>query len=145
MTRLLHSDAIFRHVSIVLELDLDLPPVPGDRVQLQQVLLNLMLNGFEAMAERAPDDRQMVVRTQRVDAKTIHVAAQDNGSGIEADKLERIFEPFYTTKPEGLGIGLSICCSLIEAHNGRLWAVSNPDGGATFAFTLPVERQEGKR
>ena len=145
MVGLLHSDAIIRHVGIALELDLDLPPARGDRVQLQQVLLNLMLNGFEAMAERPVDDRQMVVRTQRVDAKTIQVGVQDYGSGIESAKLERIFEPFYTTKPEGLGMGLSICRSLIEAHNGRLWAVSNPDGGATFSFTLPVENQEGKR
>jgi signal transduction histidine kinase len=145
VVRLLHSDAIIRHVAIAVELDPDLPPVPGDRVQLQQVLLNLMLNGFEAMAERPVDDRQMVVRTQRVDAKTIQVGVQDYGSGIESAKLERIFEPFYTTKPEGLGMGLSICRSLIEAHNGRLWAVSNPDGGATFSFTLPVENQEGKR
>jgi PAS domain S-box-containing protein len=136
--RLLHSDAIIRHVAVVVELDPDLPPVPGDRVQLQQVLLNLMLNGFEAMAERATDDRQMVVRTQRVDAKTVQVAVQDCGSGLDEDVLARIFEPFYSTKSEGMGMGLSICRSILEIHGGRLWAANNLDRGATFYFSLPV-------
>ena len=138
VVKLLHSDAIIRHVAIVMELDPDLPLVHGDRVQLQQVLLNLMLNGFEAMAERATDDRQMVVRTQRVDAKTIQVAVQDCGSGLDEDVLARIFEPFYSTKPEGMGMGLSICRSILEIHGGRLWAANSLDCGATFYFSLPV-------
>jgi signal transduction histidine kinase len=138
VVRLLHSDAIIRHVAIVVELDPDLPPVPGDRVQLQQVLLNLMLNGFEAMAERATEDRQMTVRTLRVDAKTIQVAVQDCGSGLDEDVLVRIFEPFYSTKSEGMGMGLSICRSILEIHGGRLWAANNLDRGATFYFSLPA-------
>jgi signal transduction histidine kinase len=138
VVRMLHSDAIIRHVAIVVELDPDLPPVPGDRVQLQQVLLNLMLNGFEAMAERATDDRQMVVRTQWVDAKTIQVAVQDCGSGLDEDVLALIFEPFYSTKSEGMGMGLSICRSILDMHGGRLWAANNLDRGATFYFSLPV-------
>jgi signal transduction histidine kinase len=140
--RLLHSDAIIRHIAIVVELDPDLPPVRGDCVQLQQVLLNLMLNGFEAMAERATDDRQMVVRTQRVDAKTIQVAVQDCGSGLDEDMLARIFEPFYSTKSEGMGMGLSLCQSILEIHGGRLWAANNLDRGATFYFSLPVYEEE---
>jgi C4-dicarboxylate-specific signal transduction histidine kinase len=143
VVKLLHSDATLRHMSIVRDLEPDLPPVRGDRVQLQQVLLNLMLNSFDAMADRPLGDRHMVVRTQRVDALTIQIAVQDHGSGIEAGLLERVFEPFYTTKPEGLGMGLSICRSLIEGHHGRIWAVNNPDEGATFCFTLPVEDQGG--
>jgi two-component system, LuxR family, sensor kinase FixL len=142
VVKLLNSDAIIRHVDIVLELDRDLPPVCGDRVQLQQVLLNLMLNGFEAMAEQAIDSRQLVVRTQQVDAKHIQVAVQDCGSGLNEDELARIFEPFYSTKPNGMGMGLSICQSILEIHGGRLWAANNQDRGATFYFSLPVSNAE---
>jgi C4-dicarboxylate-specific signal transduction histidine kinase len=136
--RLLHSDAIIRHVRIELELDAGLPQVWGDRVQLQQVVLNLMLNGFDAMVDRDPNDREIVVRTQRLDADTALVAVQDCGSGLEADKLERIFEPFYTTKIEGLGMGLSICRSIVAVHGGRLWAENNQHRGTTVSFTLPI-------
>jgi PAS domain S-box-containing protein len=138
VVKLLNSDMIIRHVSLVLDLDPDLPLVRGDHVQLQQVLLNLMLNGFETMAEVAIEHRQLGVRTQQVSAHMVEVAVHDSGVGLDENKLEQIFEPFYTTKPTGMGMGLAICRSILEVHSGRLWAANNPDRGATFYFTLPV-------
>jgi signal transduction histidine kinase len=111
-------------------------------VQLQQVILNLMLNGFDVMTALAADDRRLVVRTQRADAHTVQIAIRECGRGIEADKLDRVFEPFYTTKREGMGMGLSICRSIVEAHGGSLWATNNPDRGATFYFSLPVSEEK---
>jgi signal transduction histidine kinase len=125
-------------LSLVLDLAPDLPLVRGDHVQLQQVLLNLRLNGFEAMAELALEHRQLGIQTQQVSAHRVEVAVHDCGVGLDANKLEQIFEPFYTTKPTGMGMGLAICRSILEAHSGCLWAANNPDRGATFYFTLPV-------
>jgi PAS domain S-box-containing protein len=142
VVRIINSDVIIRNIALVLQLDPGLPPVRGDRVQLQQVILNLMLNGFDVMTELATDDRRLVVRTQRADAHTVQMAVQDCGRGIEADKLDRVFEPFYTTKREGMGMGLSICRSIVEAHGGSLWATNNPDRGATFYFSLPVSEEK---
>jgi two-component system sensor kinase FixL len=133
---------IIRQVSLELELDPDLPLVRGDHVQLQQVLLNLMLNGFEAMTAVAPEHRRLEVRTQQVRAHMVEVAVHDGGGGLDEGKLEQIFEPFYTTKPTGMGMGLAICRSILEVHGGRLWAANNPDRGATFCFTLPVNEAE---
>jgi two-component system sensor kinase FixL len=133
-----NSDMIRRHVSLVLDLDPDLPLVRGDHVQLQQVLLNLLLNGFEAMAELAPDQRRLGVRTQQVSAHMVEVAVHDCGVGLNENHLERIFDAFYTTKHTGIGLGLSVCRSILAAHGGRIWAVNNPDRGVTFYFTLPV-------
>jgi signal transduction histidine kinase len=142
VVQLLHSDTLMRHVGITLELDPDLPSVHGDRVQLQQVILNLMLNGFEAMAGQTVQNRTLTVRSQRAGADVVQVGVRDRGSGLDADRIERIFEPFYTTKAEGMGMGLAICRSIIETHGGRFWAVNNPDRGATFSFTLPVSKEE---
>jgi PAS domain S-box-containing protein len=135
---LLHSDAILQNVQIALELDDSLPPVWGDRVQLQQVVLNIMLNAFDAMRECPADERKVKVRAEPDGAALIKVAVSDRGTGLSGDKLDKIFQPFYTTKREGLGMGLSITRSIIEAHGGRLWAENNADHGATFSFTLPV-------
>jgi two-component system, LuxR family, sensor kinase FixL len=135
---LLHSDAILQHVKIALELDENLPPVRGDRVQLQQVVLNLLLNAFDAMKECPASAREVKLQSERNDAGLIQVAVSDRGSGLTGDKLDQIFKPFYTTKGEGLGMGLSICRSIIEAHRGQLWAENNADGGATFYFTVPL-------
>jgi PAS domain S-box-containing protein len=140
--KLLNSAMIIRQVSLELELGPDLPLVCGDHVQLQQVLLNLMLNGFEAMAAVALEHRRLGVRTQQVSAHMVEVAVHDGGVGLDESKLEQIFEPFYTTKPTGMGMGLAICRSILEGHGGRLWAVNNPDRGATFCFTLPVHEAE---
>ena len=138
---LVRSDAEMRRVRLVLESDPALPPVHGDRVQLQQVLLNLLLNAMEAPNDNPPGKQLVEVRIRPAGA-TVEVAVSDNGHGIVADKLLRVFEPFYTSKPNGLGMGLTISRSIIEAHGGRLWAENNADGGATFHFTLPVAKKE---
>jgi PAS domain S-box-containing protein len=142
---LLHSDAILQNVKIALELDDHLPPVRGDKVQLQQVMLNLMLNAFDAMRDCPAAEREVRLRVAREDTSLIQAAVSDRGAGLSRDKLDKIFQPFYTTKREGLGMGLSICRSIIEAHGGRLWAENNPDEGATFHFTVPIAGEAAKQ
>jgi two-component system sensor kinase FixL len=143
---LLHSDAILHNVKITLELDDDLPAVRGDKVQLQQVVLNLMLNAFDAMKDSAARERIVKLRLEGNGGGLIQTSVRDRGTGLSGDKLDKIFQPFYTTKGEGLGMGLSICRSIIEAHGGRLWAENNPDRGASFYFTVPVaEEAEGPK
>ena len=136
-----HGDATLHKVTVHLDLSPDVRPVKGDSVQLQQVILNLMLNAFSAMSGAGPDDaRRLVVRTNPIDESNVRVEVQDSGTGIGADKLDSIFDPFVTSKPEGLGLGLSICRSIIERHEGTISAANNPDRGATFSITLPVAR-----
>jgi two-component system sensor kinase FixL len=130
-------------VSVVLELYADVPRVSGDRVRLQQVVLNLLLNAFDAMLEVPASARTVTLRVQRRDDAVNCVAVSDNGPGLTPEALGRIFEPFYTTKREGLGMGLSICRSIITEHGGTLWAENNPEGGATFCFTIPVSGTGG--
>jgi PAS domain S-box-containing protein len=137
---LVHSDAVLQNVRISLDLPDSLPSIQGDRVQLQQVLLNLLLNAFDAMKDGRLSDRNVKLQGVHQDAHAILVSVRDSGPGLTVDKLAKIFQPFFTTKGEGLGMGLSICRSIIEAHGGRLWAENNPDRGATFYFTLPVAR-----
>jgi two-component system sensor kinase FixL len=110
--------------------------VRGDRVQLQQVVLNLLINAFDAMKEAIATERNVKVRAKTNGAGTVEVSVRDHGTGLTSDKLAKIFQPFYTTKREGLGMGLPISRSIIEAHGGRLWAENNPDRGATFYFTI---------
>ena len=110
----------------------------GDRVQLQQVVLNLLLNAFDAMKEATARERKVIVRAQTNGAGTIEISVRDHGTGLTSDKLAKIFQPFYTTKRDGLGMGLSISRSITEAHGGRLWAENNADRGATFYFTVPA-------
>ena len=135
---LMRSDAIVRNLPLSLELADDLPKVLGDRVQLQQVVLNLVLNGLEAMREPHAGERTLVIRTARDGAAAVRVEIQDAGPGIDEKDLDRIFEPLYTTKAEGLGMGLAIVRTIVDAHGGGLQAVNNPKGGATVYFTLPV-------
>jgi PAS domain S-box-containing protein len=142
---LVHSDAILHGVRILLELNTGLPPVRGDKVQLQQVVLNLLLNAFDAMKDCAATERHAVVRAERDGAGMVRVAVGDHGTGLRAENLDQIFQPFYTTKRDGLGMGLSISRSIIDAHGGRLWAEKNPDQGATFYFTVPMEGSVGDR
>jgi signal transduction histidine kinase len=119
------------------ELTDDLPPVTGDRVQLQQVVLNLIMNASDSM--RGVDDRprQLVIRTERDGGDHVRLTVQDAGMGFDPQVEERLFEAFYTTKSGGMGIGLSVSRSIIESHRGRLWAASNDGPGATFSFSLP--------
>ena len=124
-------------VSLRIDLAPALPPVLADRVQLQQVLINLVMNGIEAMASVDGRSRELVIRSQPGDDDHVVVAVQDAGVGIDAKKTDQLFSAFYTTKPDGMGMGLSISRSIIGAHGGRLWATPNPDHGATFHFALP--------
>jgi signal transduction histidine kinase len=110
--------------------------VRGDRIQLQQVIINLVINGVQAMAMVTDRARALVIRTQRHEAGQVLVAVQDVGIGIEPENLDRLFSAFYTTKPDGMGMGLSICRSIIEAHGGRVWASRNTGPGVTFQFTI---------
>jgi PAS domain S-box-containing protein len=125
-------------VTLGVELASGLPPVFGDRVQLQQVLLNLIMNGIEAMKTVRDRPRQLLIRSHQHEPGTIVVAVRDSGVGLDPPGADRIFDAFYTTKPDGLGMGLSISRSIIEAHAGRLWASGNDDHGVTLQFTLPT-------
>jgi signal transduction histidine kinase len=116
-----------------------LPLIDGDRVQLQQVVLNLILNAVQAMGAVAEGPRELFITTARAEPMGVLVAVKDSGPGLDPESLERLFAPFYTTKPDGLGMGLSICRSIIEAHKGRIWAEPNVPQGTTFQFSLPLE------
>jgi signal transduction histidine kinase len=139
---LVKRDPVGHRVDISLQLEDDLPPVLGDRVQLQQVLMNLIRNGFEAMMYQEEGTRELVLRSRRQDERHLRVEVQDAGIGIEEAKVGRIFDPFFTTKSEGMGMGLSVNRTIIEAHGGRLWARNNPEYGMTFSFTLPISEGE---
>jgi len=137
---LITNAEVRRHrVFVRTELAAALPPVQGDRVQLQQVILDLVMNGIEAMREVTDRPRELLIRSRPEESSHVLVAVQDRGIGLDEQSLERVFEAFYTTKPEGMGMGLSISRSIIEAHGGRLWPVAHRDYGATFQFTLPTE------
>src|SRR6185312_4667875 len=112
-------------------------PVEGDRVQMQQVVLNLMLNAVEAMGSVEAGPRELSISTMQTQANSVLVAVRDSGPGIDPESIERVFEAFYTTKSSGVGMGLSICRSIIDAHGGRLWAEPNEPRGAVFQFILP--------
>jgi PAS domain S-box-containing protein len=135
---LVRSDAVLHNVRVLLEFNGGLPPVQGDRVQLQQVVVNLLLNAFDAMKDFPASEREVVMQAKLDDHEVIEVSVRDRGTGLTTDKIDNVFQPFYTTKREGLGMGLSISRSIIDAHGGRLWAENNPDRGATFYFTVPV-------
>lgn len=129
---LVRNDAVTRNVSLVLDLAPDLPRVRGDRVQLQQVVLNLVLNGLEAMGAPHGGDRTLVIRTVRAGAGTVGLEVQDSGGGIDEARVDQMFQPLYTTKPHGLGMGLAITRTMVEAHGGRIEARNTPGGGAAF-------------
>jgi signal transduction histidine kinase len=130
-----------QRVSLRTELASALPPVLGDRVQLQQVVINLVMNAVEAMAPVTDRPRDILIRSQRDDANEVLVAVRDSGLGIYSENADRLFNAFFTTKPSGMGMGLSISRSIIAAHGGRLWAAPNADHGATFQFSLPSNSQ----
>jgi signal transduction histidine kinase len=140
VVRLVSGDATIRDVSLRLSAAPELPRVRGDRVQLQQVLLNLVLNGLDAMGAPAAGERILGIRTFRDGDAFVGVAVRDAGAGIAAKDADHIFEPLYTTKRDGVGMGLAIARTIVGAHGGRLTAMNNADGGATFRFVLPVDQ-----
>jgi C4-dicarboxylate-specific signal transduction histidine kinase len=140
--KLMRSDLINQHVTVHVESAPDLPLVEGDEVQLQQVLLNLVVNACDAMAEVEASGRRLLVRTESVDNSEVRVSVADQGRGIPIEKVEHIFESFFTTKQIGMGLGLAVCRTIISAHGGELWAMNNSDRGATFQFTLPAIAQD---
>lgn len=139
---LVHSDVVMKNVSIRIALDPNLPKVEVDRVQMQQVLLNLILNGLDALNKIPPDSRTLIITSCKQDHENIMVTVADSGVGLGAVNIARMFEPFFTTKSEGMGMGLSINRSIIEAHHGRIWAENSPDRGAVFCFSLPIKQIE---
>ncbi len=137
---LTQGEVLRRDASLLTELADGLPAVLADRVQLQQLLLNLMMNALDAMSAVTDRPRVLRIRTSTYDPAAILVALRDSGVGLNPGQMERLFEAFYTTKPEGMGMGLSISRSIVEMHGGRLWATPNDGFGATFQFTLPIEQ-----
>jgi PAS domain S-box-containing protein len=135
---LTQNEAGRRRVSLRTDFTSNLPLVLGDRVQLQQVILNLVMNGIQAMSSVSDGARQLLIKTRKDDSEHVLVSVTDSGIGIDPRDAERLFEAFFTSKPEGMGMGLSISRSIIEAHGGRLWATPDCDRGATFQFTVPV-------
>jgi C4-dicarboxylate-specific signal transduction histidine kinase len=141
MGTLLEGAAVRNQVTLHTELGADLPATVGDRVQLQQVIVNLILNGIEAMSDVTGRPRLLLIRSTMQNPDEVLVAVRDSGVGIALKDEKRIFDAFFTTKAQGMGMGLSISHSIIEAHGGRLWASANSDYGATLQFTLPAERE----
>jgi C4-dicarboxylate-specific signal transduction histidine kinase len=135
---LTRGEAVKNSVVVRTELADGLPLIQGDRVELQQVVLNLTINAVEAMRGVGEGRRELLIATGQVEPDCVLVAVKDSGPGLAPASLERLFKPFYTTKPGGLGMGLSICRSIIEAHGGRLWVEANEPQGAIFQFTVPA-------
>jgi signal transduction histidine kinase len=135
---LTRGEVVKNSVVVQTQLDGGLPLIQGDRVQLQQVTLNLIMNAVEAMKGVSDASRELLVTTGKHGSDEIFVAVQDSGPGLNQESFDRLFDAFYTTKPGGLGMGLSICRSIVEAHGGRVWASRNAGVGATVQFTLPL-------
>lgn len=139
---LTRSEAEKCGVSVETGLAMDLPPVEGDRVQLQQVVLNLIMNALEAVCGAEAEQREIRVGTEADPEGGVLVSVRDTGPGLDAHNADRLFEAFYTTKAEGMGMGLAICRSIVHAHGGRLWASANEPRGAVFQFALPAQRAQ---
>jgi PAS domain S-box-containing protein len=141
--KLVKSELMSKDIALHTEFTPELPLINGDWVQLQQVLLNLITNACYAMSAAPANGRQLIVRTGHLDGEGVRVTVSDQGCGIPAGDLARIFEPFYTTRAEGMGLGLTVCRTIIEFHRGKLWAASNPDRGASLHFSLPEAEESG--
>ena len=135
---LMRTEFMARHVTVRVTEPEELPPVRGDRVHLQQVLLNLLVNGADAVNDLPLEQRRIEMQARRVDQSTLELSVRDMGPGIPEEKLPEVFEPFYTTKPNGMGMGLAISKTLVESHGGHIWAENHPDRGAVFRFTLQI-------
>lgn len=136
--RYIQIEANPKNIAMKLDLDSDLPHVLGDRIQLQQVLLNLITNAFDAITLKKSGQQEIVIRAKKMDAMAIRVDVQDSGTGIDEKRMEKIFEPFHTSKSWGMGMGLAINKKIVEAYGGKIWAENHPDGGAILSFTLPA-------
>lgn len=135
---LVHDDLMKRQIAVLVELSDGLPPVRGDRIQLQQVILNLIMNASDAIDSAAGGSRELVVLSHKSGTDKVLVAVRDSGTGMDPQNIDRMFDAFFTTKPTGMGMGLSISRSIVEAHGGRIWAVRNDGSGLTVQFTLPA-------
>ena len=140
MTILLRGEATRHNISVRTELAADLPQVTGDRLQLQQVLMNLIMNSIDAMKD-VDGTRELIVKSERGEDEQVLVSVSDTGVGLPAQQADQIFKAFFTTKPHGTGMGLSISRSIVESHDGRLWAAENSPRGASFHFTLPTKAE----
>src|SRR6266481_1630826 len=140
MIVLLRGEATRHWISLRTELAADLPPVLGDRVQLQQVMMNLMINGIDAM-KAVDGTRELAIKSQRAENEQVLVSVSDTGVGLPPQRADQIFNAFFTTKPHGTGMGLRICRSILESHGGRLWATDNSPRGANFYITLPAKSE----
>jgi C4-dicarboxylate-specific signal transduction histidine kinase len=138
---LVQRELTSRQASLRIELAPALPIILGDRVQLQQVMINLVMNGAEAMQSITDRPRELVIRSRPDETRQVLLSVTDCGVGISAENADRLFNPFFTTKASGMGMGLSICRSIIDAHGGRLWATANLPRGATFQFSLPMNAE----
>ncbi len=138
---LLNSEIVLRKASVALDLHPIAPVVHGDSIQIQQVLINLLTNALDAVDDESVKTRKIIISTKSENSNHTMVSISDSGSGIPTDRIQAIFEPFYTTKSKGIGLGLVICKSIIEAHGGTIWVDNNPGGGAIFSFTLPTSSQ----
>jgi signal transduction histidine kinase len=139
---LIRDEAKRKSVNIRTQFADDLSSVSGDQVQLQQVVLNLAINGIEAMSSVGERARELVVTTRNIDSDQVQVTVEDSGVGLDPNTMQKIFEPFYTTKPTGMGMGLSISRSILHSHGGRLWATAKDGAGTIFYFTLPKYQEE---
>jgi signal transduction histidine kinase len=139
VTALTRSEAVKTGVTVGTQLAGELPRIQGDRVQLQQVMLNLIVNAIQSMSGVEDGNRELHISTVSIEPEGVGVAVRDTGHGLRPESLPRLFEPFYTTKPDGMGMGLAICRSIIEAHGGRLWATGCEPRGALFQFTIPAD------
>jgi len=137
---LTHSELVIQNISLVKQLATKLPKINGDRIQLQQIFLNLIINAVAAMKES--EIKNLHISTAQQDAENLVICVKDSGTGIEESKKDTIFKPFYTTKKEGLGMGLSVNMTIAKTHGGNLWAENNPEGGASFYITLPIYTKE---
>ncbi len=139
---LTRMEAAQNGASLSSRLSDDIPPVWADRIEVQQVILNLIINAIEAVNESGTGKRDVLVTTAKIGPNDVILTVRDTGTGLDPAKLEHIFDAFYTTKREGMGMGLAVSRSILEAHGGRLWATSNEPCGAVFQFTLPIGREE---
>jgi len=140
MVVLLRGEAIRYSILLKTELETDTTQVSADRVQLQQVLMNLMINGIDAMKD-VDGTRELTIKSQRAENGQVLVSVNDTGAGLPPQKSDQIFEAFFTTKPNGTGMGLAISRSIVESHGGRLWAANNSPRGASFCFALPINAE----